>query len=194
MTTLIIYCHPYEHSYNHAILEAVTANLTAQRREFETLDLYVDGFDPVYSKAELARYHRGETTDPLVSRYLAALRRATTVIIITPIWWNSVPGILKGFVDKVMKEGPGLSHTVTRTGVRGLLTNVRHCYLLTTSTAPTAYLRFFCGNAPQRIFLNTTLRQLGFSGRHWQNFGGITNSSAKRRERYLKRVQEERFR
>lgn len=191
---LIIYCHPYDHSFNHAELAAVEANLQARGQKYNRIDLYADNFQPVYSAAELKLYHQGGTTDPLVTKYLQLCQRARTVIFITSIWWNSIPGMLKGFIDKVMKEGPGLSHTVSKTGVKGALTNVNHCYVLTTSTAPTFYLRYFSGNAVQRIFIRQTLKQLGFHHGHWQNFGGISNSSLRRRQAYLAKLRDQTFR
>lgn len=193
MKTLLVYCHPYQCSFNHAVLAQVMDNLKRQKIVYELLDLYQDGFNPVYSKSELTLYHQGKTLDPLVERYLKALQTADTVIFITPIWWNSIPGMLKGFIDKVMKEGPGRSHVVTRTGVKGLLSNVKHCYVLTTSTSPTWYLRFFCGNAIQKIFINKTLHQLGFHRCKWLNFGGISSSSELKRKRYLTKLKEYSF-
>lgn len=190
---LIIYCHPYNQSFNHAELEVIRRNLDIAHQKYEVIDLYADRFNPVYSFEELKLYHQGKTTDPLVTKYLKLCRQARTVIFITPIWWNSVPGMLKGFIDKVMKEGEGLSHTVHKTGVKGELTNVKHCYVLTTSTSPTWYIRFFLGNAIKKIFIKKTLHQLGFHNISWQNFGGITNSSLERRRKYLAKLTKQPF-
>lgn len=190
---LIIYCHPYEQSFNHAELRAIKENLSVGQREYEIINLYAEHFNPVYSTEELQLYRRGETTDPLVTKYLKLCQQADTVIFITPYWWNSIPGMLKGFIDKVMKEGPGLSHTVTKTGVKGELTNVKHCYVFTTSTSPTWYIRFFLGNAIKKVFINKTLRQLGFSNISWNNFGGVSNSSLERRRKYLAKLTKQPF-
>ena len=54
MKTIIVYCHPYPHSFNHAILEAVCDNLKTKKVDFRIIDLYAEDFDPVYSKEELA--------------------------------------------------------------------------------------------------------------------------------------------
>lgn len=185
---LIIYCHPYSKSFNHAILETLITNLRNQQRDFTIIDLYQDGFNPVYSQEELKLYHSGGTTDPLVTKYLNMLHNASEVIFITPLWWNSVPGMLKGFIDKVMKEGKGLSHTITKVGIHGELTNIKHTYVFTTSTSPTFYVKLFLGNGIQKIFLNKTLKQLGMKDRHWYNFGGITSSSLNKREKYLLKI------
>lgn len=191
---LIIYCHPYSESFNHAELEAIKKNLDIAHQKYEVIDLYADRFNPVYSIEELKLYHQGKTTDPLVTKYLKLCRQARTVIFITPIWWNSVPGMLKGFIDKVMKEGEGLSHTVHKTGVKGELTNIRHCHVLTTSSSPTFYIKYLNGNAIKRIFIKQTLKQLGFQDCHWQNLGLISSSSCKRRKDYLTKLSMQKFR
>lgn len=144
---LIIYCHPYQKSLNHAVLQAVENNLSQKQIQYTIIDLYQEKFQPIYDLEELRLFHTGETHDPLVEKYLDLLKKAQGVIIITPIWWNSIPGMLKGFIDKVMKEGEGLSHTVSKMGIHGCLTNLTHAYVLTTSTSPTIYFKLFMGNS-----------------------------------------------
>ncbi|MFT8949001.1 MAG: NAD(P)H-dependent oxidoreductase [Liquorilactobacillus hordei] len=186
---VIIYCHPYQKSLNHAVLEAVKDNLSQHKIPYETIDLYRDKFQPFYDLEELRLFHTGETHDPLVTKYLELLKNAQGIIFITPIWWNSIPGRLKGFIDKVMKEGEGLSHTVSKYGIHGCLTNLTHAYVLTTSTSPTFYFRLFMGNAIKKIFISKTLKQLGIKHGTWINFGNVTNSSLTKREKHLKKIQ-----
>jgi len=121
------------------------------------------------------------------------LKSAHHLIFITPIWWNDVPGMLKGFVDKVMKEGSELSHVVTKTGIKGLLTNLSSAYVLTTSTSPTFYIKLFCGNGIKKVFVRTTLKQLGVKKSHWINFGNISNSTLQRRQKYLESIKKFNF-
>ena len=78
--TTIIYAHPYEKSFNHAILERVQALLDAQGQEYRLIDLYADGFNPVYTKEELALFREGNSEgkalDLLVLQYTS--RRSRT--------------------------------------------------------------------------------------------------------------------
>lgn len=187
-TILIVYCHPYNQSFNHAVLDQVIYNLRSKKIPWHLIDLYGEQFNPIYDAKELELFHDGGTHDPQVTAYLHELRTADQLIIITPVWWNSVPAMLKGFIDKVMKEGPGLSHTVTKTGVKGELTNIQRAYVFTTSTSPTLYLKYFSGNAIKKIFINKTLKQLGIGHRTWVNFGGISSSTPVRRSNYLKAI------
>lgn len=190
---LIVYCHPYEKSFNHAVLDAVQSNLQQHQQDYTVIDLYKDEFAPFYTAKELSLFHEGKTVDPLVTKYLALLKSSSTVIFITPIWWNSIPGMLKGWVDKVMKEGPELSHTVSKLGVKGELTNIKHCYVLTTSTSPTFYIKYLNGNGIKRIFINHTLKQLGFNQIRWENFGMISDSTLPSRQNYLKKIEKQVF-
>ncbi|MCS8595931.1 flavodoxin [Leuconostoc citreum] len=92
-----------------------------------------------------------------------------------------------------MKAGESLSHTVTKLGVQGKLKNIKRCYLITTSSSPTFYIRFFNGNGIKKIFLNQTLKQLGFQGRSWINFGMISTTTTEKRKKFLKSMQLKKF-
>ena len=64
-------------------------------------DLYREGFSPVIPKEELVSDH---TEDPLVIEHQQEIREADGVIIIHPNWWGQPPAILKGWVDRVLRE------------------------------------------------------------------------------------------
>ena len=136
--TLIIYAHPYEGSFNHAMLEAATAALDKAKRPYDVIDLHTDGFDPRYTAEELALFGEGGTLDPLVTRYQDLIDGATRIIFIAPIWWSELPGTVKGFVDKVMKQQ--WAYHPAASGVKGHLTHIKEVLVLTTSSAPTWYI------------------------------------------------------
>ncbi|MCF6160909.1 NAD(P)H-dependent oxidoreductase [Furfurilactobacillus milii] len=184
--TTVVYCHPYDKSFNHQVLMAVQEKLDQLGEVYDVIDLYKDQFDPRYSVAELAKFKDGDTTDPLVTKYQTVLRSSTNLIIITPIWWNDLPGMLKGFFDKVMK--PQFAYVNTPRGVKGRMTNIKRADVLTTSTSPTWYLKLFSGNAIKPVFMGATLKQLGIKQRHWTNCGGITNSHFSQRQAFLKQI------
>ena len=184
--TLIIYAHPYSKSFNHAILERVKRVLKSQGKSYDLIDLYADDFDPRYSAAELALFRKGETLDPLVVKYQKMLVKAGSIIVIAPIWWSDLPAILKGFFDKVMKMN--FAYTVTPLGVRGLLTHIKSILVISTSTSPTWYLRLACGNAIEKVFLNSVAKQWGIKKRKWINCGRVNLVSDRIRQRFLSKI------
>lgn len=182
--TLVVYCHPYEGSLCHAVLLAACRGLEAAGRSYRVVDLYEDGFDPALRAVDLATYMRGTSSDPLVARYQDLLGRSRHLVLVAPIWWNDLPAMLKGWVDKVMLVG--FSWEATGHGLHGTLGDrVRSVDLLSTSAAPTAQLE----PAVRPCVLEATFAQLGIPERRWHNFGGMDQSTQAQREAWLGRVE-----
>ncbi|MBD3210575.1 flavodoxin family protein [Candidatus Micrarchaeota archaeon] len=101
---LIVFAHPdNEKSHNAAILRHVEARLKADFREYNVIDLYSDGFEPV-----LRLTPESEQKNELVKKYRHRVDEAECLVFIFPVWWNNMPAILKGFFDIVFS--PGFSH------------------------------------------------------------------------------------
>lgn len=182
--TLIVYCHPYEMSLSAAVLTAVEAGLDRVGRSFEVCDLYADGFDPVLRAPDLALYGEGGTNDELVRRYQGQLSRARHLVLVAPVWWNDIPAMLKGWIDKVMLVG--FSWEATGHGLSGTLGRVIESVdVFTTSAEPTEHLRA----AIMATLMDGTFAQLGVERRSWHNFGGIDLSTPEDRKGWLAEVE-----
>ena len=113
MKTLIVYNHPHEGSFCSAIREAVESGLGKGGHECRIINLDLDGFDPVMREKDLAAFVKAgrigedglENVDPIVLRYMKKLRWAEHLVLIFPIWWMTMPAMMKGFVDKVIFPG-----------------------------------------------------------------------------------------
>lgn len=181
--TLIVYCHPYEMSLSAAVLTAVEAGLDRAGCSFEVCDLYADGFDPVLRAPDLALYGEGGTNDELVRRYQGQLSRARYLVLVAPVWWNDIPAMLKGWIDKVMLVG--FSWEATGHGLSGTLGRVIESVdVFTTSAEPTEHLRA----AIMATLMDGTFAQLGVERRAWHNFGGIDQSTPEGRKGWLAEV------
>ena len=184
--TTIIYAHPYEQSFNHAILQRVRELLESKGEAYKLIDLYADGFNPAYTKEELALFNQGKALDPLVLHYQEILKKTDRLIFIFPIWWADMPAIVKGFEDKVFLKTLAYNHTPT--GIKGCLTQIREAVVITTSTAPTWYLKFFCGNVIGKTMIGHTLKGIGAGSGRWINFGGMDKSTAQARQSFLDKL------
>lgn len=179
--TTIIYAHPYEKSFNAAILAEIKRALADAGQTCEVLDLYRDGFNPVYRPEELALFSRGKFLDPLIKKYQDALKRADRVVFLFPVWWGEAPAVVKGFFDKVML--PGFGYKV----VDGRMTpglDISKTLVVTTSEAPTeVFAPYFEG-----YFFNMALATIGFHNPQWLNCPGMTSGTAEERRAFLDRV------
>lgn len=61
----------------------------------DEIDLYREGFNPLLVE-------RGEAD---VRRHQDRLREADLLVVQFPLWWYSVPAILKGWIDRVFESG-----------------------------------------------------------------------------------------
>ena len=187
MTTTIIYAHPYEKSFNHAILERVQELLRAKGETYKLIDLYKDGFNPVYTKEEPALFNQGEALDPLVKQYQEILVNTRRLIFIFPIWWADMPAIVKGYLDKVLLKTFAYVENPSTGLLQGLL-NIDEAMVISTSTAPTFYLRYFCGNTIGGAMLGHTLKGVGAKRRRWVNCARANKTTDAKRKAFLEEL------
>lgn len=97
---LIIYSHPDERSFNHAVLESVKSAMGKKNITYKVIDLYGINYNPVLSLEEL----KGKNSEQTVE-FQKMIKESTNIIFIFPVWWFRAPAILEGFCDKVFTVG-----------------------------------------------------------------------------------------
>lgn len=118
---LIVFVHPEPRSFNGAMKNVALETLTGLGWTTEVSDLYAEGFDPVAGPADVRAYQPSdrpfslmraqrlaETTGGYteqIEREQQRLARADLVIFQFPVWWYSVPAMLKGWFDRVLTYG-----------------------------------------------------------------------------------------
>ncbi|MCI1985155.1 MAG: NAD(P)H-dependent oxidoreductase [Lactobacillus sp.] len=186
---IIIYTHPYAGSFNHAILERLTASFKANHEAYQIIDLYQDGFDPRYSSEELRLFSAGDTPYALVKHYQALIAASDELIFITPIWWHGLPAELKGFFDKVMLLNFAY---VEDPEWRGLLTYIKRATVITTATLTKDYLIKESGDPIQSNLINRVFADLGIAPEHtnWLHFGKVNLTTDAVRQQFLEDLPE----
>lgn len=179
MKTMVI-AHPWSGSFNHGILETLVADCKAKNEPYQVIDLHKDGFDPVYTPEELAQFNKGTTPYQLTKDYQAMLQKTDDLVFIFPIWWSTMPGMMKGFIDKVML--PGFAYKETDQW-HGLLTWIKQAEVITTSESPKAQFV----SSIQGEFIEGILPELGLDPKTvtWQHFDGVGESTAAQRQAFL---------
>ena len=102
MRILELLCNPRPISFNRTIAVRAKEILTAAGHEVIFHDLYDEGFDPILDAAELAR---GFSLDSLVQEHCRHLAEAGGLLVIHPLWWGGPPAVLKGWMDRVLRQG-----------------------------------------------------------------------------------------
>lgn len=179
----IVYGHPYDGSFGHAILETILKKLRATAREHMLMDLYADHFDPAVREEDLALYSSGRTSDPLAMRYMEILRKTSEIIYIFPVWWGVEPAIVKGFHDKVLLKD--FAWFYSDTGALSPLLRIGKTTVITTSEAPTRlFSAYFEDYLPEHVF-----SAVGMGNPVWLNLDNIIHCGEAARKEFLEKVE-----
>ena len=110
MRILILFAHPLETSFMAAVHTRIVETLRARGHEVDDHDLYAAKFDPVLARQTIIHYldpaANRECVGPCGDRLLAA----EALVLVSPIWHDGFPAILKGYFDCVFL--PGVSYAI----------------------------------------------------------------------------------
>ncbi|GHD23711.1 NAD(P)H-dependent oxidoreductase [Streptomyces galbus] len=115
MKTLIVYAHPEPRSLNGSLKDLAVSTLEGAGHEVRVSDLYAmnwkaavdaEDYGPHASRPLKVALDSGRAFDagaltPDVRAEQEKLLWADTVVFQFPLWWYSMPAILKGWVDRV---------------------------------------------------------------------------------------------
>jgi NAD(P)H dehydrogenase (quinone) len=145
-TTLIVLAHPEKSSFNGSWAKATRDASLALGHEVICSDLYSMKFDPVESLSHYPEFDE-EPFDVLkaqetasdannlpgdVTSEISKIHLTDRVIFHFPIWWFSLPAILKGWCDRVLAHGS--MHSVDNRFDQGLFRGKRALFCVTTGS------------------------------------------------------------
>ncbi|CDN46627.1 NAD(P)H-dependent oxidoreductase [Neorhizobium galegae] len=105
MHALIVVSHPEPGSLTHNVAAHLAEGVTMSGGSFEIADLAAEGFDPRFTQADLAAHRREEAPSADVTAEQARIDRADVLVLVYPVYWWSMPGLLKGWIDRVFANG-----------------------------------------------------------------------------------------
>lgn len=100
---LIINGHPDKESYCHALAEAYKKGALASGAEVKEIVLADLQFDPILRYG----YRKRTELEPDLIEAWETIKWAEHMVWVYPVWWGSVPALLKGFIDRVFLPGFG---------------------------------------------------------------------------------------
>jgi NAD(P)H dehydrogenase (quinone) len=120
MNVLLVYAHPEPRSLNGALKDFAISRLEGAGHAVKLSDLHamqwkatLDADDNLHRpagarfdpSADSRQAYRDGTQSPDITAEQEKLRWADAVILQFPLWWFSMPAILKGWVDRVYAYG-----------------------------------------------------------------------------------------
>ncbi|MCM2459775.1 NAD(P)H-dependent oxidoreductase [Pseudomonas sp. CG7] len=107
MHALIVVAHHDPRSLTHSLARKIAEGITRANPTdtFEIADLAAEGFDPRFSFADHAVHHREALPPADVLAEQARIDHADALVLVYPIYWWSMPALLKGWIDRVFSNG-----------------------------------------------------------------------------------------
>lgn len=120
MNILIVHAHPEPLSFTTALKDQAIRVLEQQGHQVEVSDLYAMNFNPVASREDFTSLNNSEYLNYALEQRHASKQqllsadiqtevdkvlKADLLILNFPIYWTSVPAILKGWIDRVFVSG-----------------------------------------------------------------------------------------
>ncbi len=177
MKTLIIYSHPDTDGYCAETLRQVEKKLKQLNKEYEIIDLYKIDYNPVLQEDE--HYTAGNKSISQQNLEIQEkIKLAQNLIFIYPIWWGSMPAILKGFFDRILTSGFAFKFK-DKGGVSGLLKNKKAVIFVSSGGPQINYLWF---DANKRIIKNKILGFCGIDTKIFQVYKAYQLDDKKKKE------------
>lgn len=133
MKHLVVVAHPVEDSFTMGLMRAYTNELEQLGHTQRTYDLYRMGFNPALTAQELMPVSAEHPPCADVAHAQAEILAADALTVFYPLWWMSMPAMMKGYIDRVFARG--FAYGSSQGVVHGLLGG-KKAVLVTCSGAP----------------------------------------------------------
>jgi putative NADPH-quinone reductase/1,4-dihydroxy-2-naphthoate octaprenyltransferase len=184
LRTLVVVGHPRSDSLCAALADAFVQGARAAGAQVRRIDLATLSFDPSVREREFA----AQVVEPEIRGARAELVWAQHVVFVYPVWWGTMPAVLKGFLDRLLAPGFAFVERAGGQGFAGLLQGRSAQLIMTMDTPPWVYRWILRGPGAVAMRRDT----LGFCGLGpvgVERFGPVNHSTPVHRTAWLARVE-----
>ena len=114
------------------------------------------------SPEDLEAFVNHSAIDPQVIDYHERLKKADNLIFIFPIWWDIMPALTKGFIDRVLSPGLAYDHHPRGFGLLPLLKKLSTIIVITTMNKPKIMYSLLIGNLIRKVLLKSVFKTMGY--------------------------------
>jgi len=185
MNVLIIIGHPGKNSFNHALADAfikgAQKNNTTTIKTLEisemNLDLAMTGFDK--DKPEIDSIREAQEM----------IKWADHIIFIYPIWWATMPAMLKAFFEQVFDSGFAFKYKKSKKFVKwDKYLKGKTSQIISTMDSPPWYYRYFVGD-PGYKTIKDIMNFCGIKVTGRTYFGSVKVSTDDQRRKWLEKAE-----
>lgn len=181
---LIINGHPDKESFNYAISESYKSGAISSGAEIEELKIAELTFNPNLQFG----YRKRTELEPDLINAQEKIKWADHLVWIYPVWWGSVPAIMKGFIDRVFLPGFAFKKREGSVWWDKYLTG-KSARLICTLDQPAWYYKWFYGNPSHNAMKKLTMQFVGVKKVKITTIGPLRLSKDKFRKNWLTKIE-----
>jgi NAD(P)H dehydrogenase (quinone) len=180
---LVILGHPDKESFCGALAQSYVQGATNAGAEVKELCLGDLSFDPCLRKG----YKTQQTLEPDLKTSQELIKWAEHLVFVYPIWWGTMPALLKGFIDRVFLPGFAFKYQENSPWWDKLLTG-KSAHLITTMDAPVFFFWLFYRSAAHTVMRKTILEFCGVKPVRISSIGTVRNLNQTKIKQWLSRA------
>ncbi len=181
--TLIIMGHPDRESLCNSLAESYEKGAKENGSDVRILKLFDMKFNPFLEKG----YKAKQPLEPDLEKAKEDIAWAEHLVFVYPVWWASIPAVLKGFIDRVFTPGFAF-HSGRKNGIPEKLLKGRTGRLIVTMDSPKWYYKWFMKSASQMMMKKGVLEFCGIKPVKITEFTPIKFSSEKIKLNWIDKV------
>ncbi len=181
---VVLQGHPHASGthFCHALAEAYAEGARRGEHDVETVDVATLDFPLLRDPEDYNHQALPVALEPAQQ----AIGRATHVVIIYPLWLGTMPALLKGFLEQVLR--PGFAWEDAGKGFPRKKLKGRSARIIVTMGMPAPVYRWFFGAHSLKNLERNILGFIGFSPVRHTLIGLVESTSDRRRARLLDSV------
>jgi putative NADPH-quinone reductase len=181
--TLIICGHPDKNSLCSSLAESYFKGAVKNGSKARMLMLNDLNFNPFLEKG----YKVAQPLEPDLEKAKSDIAWADHLVFVYPVWWASIPALLKGFIDRVFTPGFAFKYK-PKAGLPEKLLVGKSGRLIVTMDSPKWYYKWFMKRSSQIMMKKGVLEFCGVKPVKITEFCPIKGTSDKKKQQWLDQV------
>ncbi|MBP6001904.1 MAG: NAD(P)H-dependent oxidoreductase [Pyrinomonadaceae bacterium] len=182
---LVIMGHPDTKSFCAGLAESYAEGARQAGAEVRAISLSELNFDPILRMG----YHDVQQLEPDLSDAQESIKWAEHIVWVYPIWWGTMPALLKGFLDRTFLPGFAFKYRENSAFWDKYLTG-RSGRMIVTMDAPVWYDRLVYFGGGRRTMKKAVLEFCGIKPVGVTAFGQVKSSDEAKRKKWIGKVRE----
>jgi putative NADPH-quinone reductase len=180
----IIVGNPRRETFSHALAEAYRSGAAAAGHQASVFSISDMQFDPILREG----FAKPQPLEPDLQAAQDAIGRADHLVIVFPLWFGTLPALLKGFIERVFQPGFAITGSIKAGTYRALLQGQRARVIITMGMPGLIY-RWYYGAHCAKMLRRNILEFVGFRPVRTTIYGMVESVSNDTRAGWLREVE-----